>query len=749
MTKTRSTKSALISSVLALFLCFAMLLGTTFAWFTDSATSANNIIQSGNLDVVLEYKTAWDDEWAPVNAGTLLFNNQALYEPGYTEIIFLRVSNAGSLALKFNMMFNLKNEVPATNVEGDEFKLSDYLQFGSYQMSEYNGEHNYADILMPIMFGTREAALQNANMVTMSAADPMLATGAPVEAGDKTAQVFALVLSMPTIVGNEVNTMPGTEAPSFEFGVSLVATQLVSESDSFGNNYDSEASLPDVVGAADELAAALRADEKNISVTLSGDVDLPMSSLGSQTPGSGEYKLGGAQTETIEINLNGHKLNLTTSYMSAIGAVNPDAMIIIKDGTMTSTGNKSTTWNIYDVILSNCNYVIENVKFEKSLCLNNTGKNATLKNVTITEAKDLYALWIPAEGQTVEIDGLTINGGRGIKIDEQYANENVAKVTLKVSNATFDTNKKAAILVKSVKGADITLNNVNIANTVDPIHAVWVDEDSAAYANLVTVTGAEMANEGEVAVDKADLQSKLNKATGTAYIELVNDIVGDVTATQKPDVKVTIEGNGKTFAGVLLVDGKSGTYTTAGLTIQNVKFVAESISADACIQLGDGTNATRYTCNVTVSGCTFDVPGAVGVKSYTGGDKNLTISDCTATARAHSLVQAKGIDGILVENCEVYSKNGLNFNNSTNVTVEGCTVDVKGYAVRFGESSGGEGAAEVYLIKNCSLKSANDDGDATIILRGTADNSTLTIENTTIVGTPDIKNTATNATVIK
>ena len=90
-----------------------------------------------------------------------------------------------------------------------------------------------------------------------------------------------------------------------------------------------------------------------------------------------------------------------------------------------------------------------------------------------------------------------------------------------------------------------------------------------------------------------------------------------------------------------------------------------------------------------------------------------------------------------------------NFNNSDNVTVVGCTVDVKGYAVRFGESSGGSGAAETYLIKDCSLTSANDDGDATIILRGTADNSTLTIENTTIFGTPDIANTAANATVIK
>jgi predicted ribosomally synthesized peptide with SipW-like signal peptide len=58
MTKKRSTKTALLMSVLSLFLCFSMLLGTTYAWFTDSVSSANNIITAGNLDVVLEYKTA-------------------------------------------------------------------------------------------------------------------------------------------------------------------------------------------------------------------------------------------------------------------------------------------------------------------------------------------------------------------------------------------------------------------------------------------------------------------------------------------------------------------------------------------------------------------------------------------------------------------------------------------------------------------------------------------------------------------
>ena len=223
---------------------------------------------------------------------------------------------------------------------------------------------------------------------------------------------------------------------------------------------------------------------------LARDINVPMSSLGQQTSGSGEYKLGGDSTESIVIDLNGHQLSLTTDYMTAIGAKNANATITIKNGSMNGTGNSATTWNINDLILANCNYVIENVVFNKEVALTNTGKTATMKNVTINGTGDYYALWISARGQNVEIDGLTINSnGRGIKIDEQYVTA-PAKVTLKLSNADINTNNKAAILVKSVAGADIALANVDISGVAaDTNNAVWVDKDSAGYADLVTVVG--------------------------------------------------------------------------------------------------------------------------------------------------------------------------------------------------------------------------------------------------------------------
>ena len=309
--------------------------------------------------------------------------------------------------------------------------------------------------------------------------------------------------------------------------------------------------------SAEQLAEALTADEENIEVVLVNDIDLPISSLGQITGGSGEYKLGGENTKNITIDLNGKTLNVTTTYWSNLGAKNDDALITIKNGTMTSS-QPTGTWNSYDLTFSNCNYVIEDVVFEKAIALCNMNRAATLKNVTINETHDYYAMWISAEGQNVTIDNLTINSaGRGIKIDEQYVNEALAKVTLNVSNSEFDTVKKAAIVAKTAAGADITLANNDITKVdEDSAFAVWVDEDAADYASLVVVKGGLCRVEG-TSVLPADTEESLKNLLTTPKEEinvvLYNDLTYDVAAWENDamgtDVTkvVTIDLNGKTL----------------------------------------------------------------------------------------------------------------------------------------------------------------------------------------------------------
>ena len=105
MNESTKTKKALRGSLFALFLCIVLLIGTTFAWFTDTASTGVNKIQAGNLDVELEYSTDME-QWKTADSKTKLFDESILWEPGVTQVVYLRVKNAGNLALKYTMGMN-------------------------------------------------------------------------------------------------------------------------------------------------------------------------------------------------------------------------------------------------------------------------------------------------------------------------------------------------------------------------------------------------------------------------------------------------------------------------------------------------------------------------------------------------------------------------------------------------------------------------------------------------------------------
>ena len=119
MTKHVSTKRALILSLLSMLLCVSMLVGSTYAWFTDTATTGVNKILAGNLDVKLMYSTDMQT-WKEATEQTKLFDDNALWEPGYTQVVYLKVVNAGNLALKYETGFS-KNYTSnkGKNVNGD------------------------------------------------------------------------------------------------------------------------------------------------------------------------------------------------------------------------------------------------------------------------------------------------------------------------------------------------------------------------------------------------------------------------------------------------------------------------------------------------------------------------------------------------------------------------------------------------------------------------------------------------------
>ncbi len=232
----KKTKLAFMQSVVALLLCLAMLIGSTFAWFTDSVTSGINHIVAGNLDVELEYRTQ-AGAWKPLTEGTNVFAENANWEPGYTEVVYLRVSNKGNLALKYQLGVNIVSETPSINVNGQPFRLSQFIHFGA--VADRSDK-----------FASRTEAVQ---AVTSS---KLISEGYSKQNSlqPNGEQYVALVVYMPESVGNDANHATGQDVPTINLGISLVATQYTSESDSFNSTYDDQAQFP-VLNLADSVSA--------------------------------------------------------------------------------------------------------------------------------------------------------------------------------------------------------------------------------------------------------------------------------------------------------------------------------------------------------------------------------------------------------------------------------------------------------------------------------------------------------------
>ena len=229
MTNKKTSRRALLTSVMALVLCMVMLVGTTFAWFTDSVTSGVNTIQSGNLDVELWYSKDLTT-WEQVTSTTKLFTENALWEPGFTDIVYLKAVNAGSLALKYSVgVAHNYYQSSGTNVEGKRFFLGDYLKVGGVETET--------------VFANREAA-----QAAIAGVERDFNEGFYLNDGEtkvlepgQESKPLAMVIYMPTTVGNEANHKTGTRAPAIAWvGVELYATQAEVESDSFDSTYDKD-----------------------------------------------------------------------------------------------------------------------------------------------------------------------------------------------------------------------------------------------------------------------------------------------------------------------------------------------------------------------------------------------------------------------------------------------------------------------------------------------------------------------------
>lgn len=241
--KKSQTKKALLLSALSLVLCFAMLVGTTFAWFTDSVTSGGNVIKAGNLDIKVEYSLDGEN-WKDLDGATDLFQ-KGPWEPGHTEVVALRIKNEGTLALKYQGKINVLTETSGTNVYGEEFNLSDYLTISTFDapddgsLGAYMVSMAFAGDYKTLYSSTTD--LNNAVLERSDKTTPYLIPGM--------ADFIVVKIDMPETVGNEANAISTDKLPSIELGINVLAAQVPSpaENDSFGYEYDKDATYPQIL----------------------------------------------------------------------------------------------------------------------------------------------------------------------------------------------------------------------------------------------------------------------------------------------------------------------------------------------------------------------------------------------------------------------------------------------------------------------------------------------------------------------
>ena len=322
MTNRKSTKRALLGSIMAMVLCLAMLIGATFAWFTDTASTGVNKIQAGNLDVALEMKDA-SGNWVSAEGKTLDFVKAAdakgeaiLWEPGCTYTLpELRVVNNGNLALKYKLVISgIRGDAELNNV----IDWTMTLDGAAYTLGE---EHHLA---------AKNGATVDADVLTISG-------------------------KMQESAGNEYmnESIDG-------IAITVVATQDTVESDSFGTQYDKDAEYPITVTTGDELQSIVNNATAPVNIVLANSIttnNFVIPEDKDVTLDLNGRTVTNAESHTI---LNKGHLTLKDSSADKSGQIislkgntaalrnGDNAVCVVEGGTISRDGANGNTWHVVE-----------------------------------------------------------------------------------------------------------------------------------------------------------------------------------------------------------------------------------------------------------------------------------------------------------------------------------------------------------------------------------------------------------------
>ena len=494
MTSSRSTKRALLTSALAILMCVAMLIGSTFAWFTDTASTAVNKIQAGNLDIEVQYRTTADGEWKTLDNATDLFGaTDTRFEPGHTRVVELKIKNAGNLALKYKIGMNVVSETAGINKDGNPYKLSNYLKVATTGIQQYNPADQISSLMERLIFQKGDFGMWTARDFANFELE-YASNGNVHELKPGAAQILGMKVYMPTTVGNEANAISPDKAASISFGLSVVATQYTVERDSYDNKYDQNAQYPEVsyaqVSTQDELDAALtKPTDANGEPTTKVAIDLKK---------AGTYNLTDGIAKSKDVTFIGTKNTVIDVCQSLDGESGANSGMNYQDGAVLAfkgvTILGQASGNYGGIVRATTTFEDCTIKGKLTLYGDATFINCTFEN------PDDYSIWTWGAKNVTFNDCTFMTGGKAINLYGGADHPEAPTTILTVNNCVFnDSNDgakgKAAIeigndygstYILTVKKAQVNGFAINTEGT-NTGSKLWANKKSMDAAHLTVI----------------------------------------------------------------------------------------------------------------------------------------------------------------------------------------------------------------------------------------------------------------------
>ena len=638
MTNRKTTRRALVLSLLSLLLCCSMLVGTTFAWFTDSVQSGNNQIIAGNLDIELKYAQTPNGEYETVEGVGDIFvapagATKGLWEPGHTEVAYLQIHNAGTLALKYQLQVAPYTETIGKNAENQDIKLSEILKFVATTPSENAMQTAY----------TRESAQAAAlagNGIKLTQYTTEVLTLAP-----GVSRYVALVVYMPEEVGNEANYR-GEAVPTIEFALNLQATQVEAEFDSFGNDYDEDSMFSTDVATAAELANAMAVGGiVNVTADITVDESLTVpAGVNTMLKLNGKTITGTMHKSNGAVITNNGTLTVTGGTVSSTAANGGSALMnkgaaTVTNATLNGAPNADGSWPSYTV--------------------NNTG-TLTISDSKVTSVHGGLASYNEGAVITMNDTDLEMTGIPGFTSHGLYT-YNSGKIVVNggdIANKATDQNASGA----SVINGNVEVNSGNFSGRIENYYGTPVLKGGTYTVNpkaSFVAEGFEVKDNGNgtwTVTSSINTQAELNAALNDSTKKVVHIAAGTYTTPSIPAGKTIIAEEGTVFEGTL-----SGTVKDA--TIKNVEF--------------KGANAQRWAYaggTLLFENCTFDASSvyAIHYDGLTGA--NITYKNCVIRGWA---AIGSGAEYITFDGCSIYGNGTYGvLRVYSPATIKNCTFDV-------------------------------------------------------------------------